>query len=51
MAVALRLYRGAVGLLPSPVLKIAVATRNWLYERKAPISPSEPRLEAREHAT
>ncbi len=48
IAVALRLYRGAVGLLPSPVLKTAVATRNWFYEKKSHSSmtkvESEPKL-------
>ncbi|MGH7942136.1 MAG: hypothetical protein ACREFR_13800 [Limisphaerales bacterium] len=33
--VALRLYRGAVGLLPAPLLKIAIAARDRVYEKKA----------------
>jgi hypothetical protein len=34
IAVALRLYRGIVGLLPAPILKTAVTTRDWLYQRR-----------------
>lgn len=34
IAVALRLYRGAVGLLPAPVLNTALAGRDWLYRQK-----------------
>ena len=32
--VALRLYRGAVGLLPAPVLKLLLKLRNRLYQKK-----------------
>lgn len=35
LAVSLRLYRGAVGLLPAPVLNTALAVRNWLHQQKA----------------
>lgn len=38
MAVALRLYRGAVGLLPAPVLKTVLAVRNRFYQWKRPLS-------------
>ncbi|HEX3627594.1 MAG TPA: hypothetical protein VH280_19475 [Verrucomicrobiae bacterium] len=51
MAVAFRLYRGAVGLLPSPVLKMAVATRDWLYKRNAPVPAAERSTETKEDAT
>ncbi|HXC34630.1 MAG TPA: hypothetical protein VNV43_02080 [Candidatus Acidoferrales bacterium] len=34
IALALRLYRGAVGLLPAPILNRALAARDWLYQRK-----------------
>lgn len=51
VAVSLRLYRGAVGLLPAPILKVAVAARDWLYKRKAPVSSLEPRLEIEGHST
>ncbi|MGH8022531.1 MAG: hypothetical protein ACRED1_03040 [Limisphaerales bacterium] len=33
IAVALRLYRGAVGLLPRPILKAALMVRDRLYQR------------------
>lgn len=35
IAVSFRLYRGVVGLLPAPVLNVALAVRNWFYDRKA----------------
>lgn len=42
IAVALRLYRGAVGLLPGPVLNTALAVRNRFYGQKLrPTAPSE----------
>ena len=34
LAVNLRLYRGAVGLLPAPVLNATLAARNWLHQRR-----------------
>ncbi len=34
LAVSLRLYRGLVGLLPAPILKRALAVRNFLYCRR-----------------
>lgn len=34
LAVTLRLYRGAVGLLPAPILDAVLAIRNWLYQRR-----------------
>jgi hypothetical protein len=51
IAVTLRLYRGAVGLLPAPVLKVAVAARDWLYQRKSTASPPEHRPETKEDAS
>ncbi|HEY1791173.1 MAG TPA: hypothetical protein VGJ73_23705 [Verrucomicrobiae bacterium] len=50
IAVALRLHRGATGLLPSRVLNIAVNARSWLNERRSKVS-SKPLDEARESAT
>lgn len=50
IAVTLRLHRGAVGLFPSPVLKIAAAARNWLCERKSKVS-LKPMDEIKEQAT
>ena len=50
-AVALRLYRGAVGLLPAPILKRALAARNWLYEKAHKGSQPKPELETQENAT
>jgi hypothetical protein len=47
IAVALRLHRGAVGLLPSPVLKIAIAARDWLSEKKSKVS-EKPENEIKE---
>jgi hypothetical protein len=38
IAVALRLHRGATGLLPSPVLNMAVNARNWLNEKRSKTS-------------
>jgi hypothetical protein len=34
LAVSLRLYRGAVGLLPAPVLNTVLAVRNWLHQKR-----------------
>lgn len=34
LAVSLRLYRGAVGLLPAPVLNTALTVRNWFHQQK-----------------
>jgi hypothetical protein len=51
IAVALRLYRGAVGLLPPPILKIALAARDWLYERTSRVSSLESGLETKEQPT
>lgn len=50
IAVALRLHRGAVGLLPSPVLNMAINTRNWLYEKKSKGS-AKPAEKIKENAT
>ncbi|HEY1663729.1 MAG TPA: hypothetical protein VGI03_15025 [Verrucomicrobiae bacterium] len=36
IVIHLKLYRGLVGLLPAPVLKLALAARNWIYELKGP---------------
>ena len=45
--VSLRLYRGAVGLLPAPVLNFLLKTREKLYARKnAPESPKPEAAEA-----
>jgi hypothetical protein len=40
IAVSLRLYRGAVGLLPAPVLNTVLAIRNRLYRQKLQPLPS-----------
>lgn len=32
--ISLKLYRGISGILPEPVLKMALAGRDWLYRRK-----------------
>ncbi|HEX9045791.1 MAG TPA: hypothetical protein VF988_02090 [Verrucomicrobiae bacterium] len=34
--VALRLYRGAVGLIPAPVLRVLLKCRDWFYARRPP---------------
>lgn len=39
--VALRLYRGLVGLLPAPVLRRALAFREWLHAKRGKSSPPE----------
>ena len=39
---ALKLYRGVSGILPEPVLKMALAGRDWLYRRKLPKEPVVP---------
>lgn len=41
IAVRLRLYRGLVGLLPAPLLKIALAARNRFYQRAPVTNPGE----------
>ena len=51
LAVALRLYRGAVGLLPAPALKMAIAARDWLYAKLATDSPPKPELDLKEETT
>ena len=51
IAVALRLYRGAVGLLPAPALKIALASRDWLYEWRARVFLQKPELDLYEETT
>jgi hypothetical protein len=39
---ALKLYRGVSGILPEPVLKVALAGRDWLNQRKLPAEPPAP---------
>jgi hypothetical protein len=39
--VALRLYRGAVGLLPGPVLKLLLKTRETFYKRKGTVETAK----------
>jgi hypothetical protein len=51
IAVALRLHRGAVGLLPAPVLKMAIAARDWLYEKRANVSSPKPGFDLKEETT
>jgi hypothetical protein len=38
--VRLRLYRGLVGLLPAPVLRRALALRDWLHEKRQKEAPA-----------
>ncbi|HZF00384.1 MAG TPA: hypothetical protein VE344_00655 [Methylomirabilota bacterium] len=38
--VALKLYRGLVGILPAPVLKMILAVREWIYAQKTTIKSS-----------
>jgi hypothetical protein len=38
---ALRLYRGAVGLLPEPVLRRLLAVRDWVNEKRAGSAPAK----------
>jgi hypothetical protein len=40
--VALRLYRGAVGLLPAPVLNLFLKIRDKIYARKEPAELAKP---------
>ena len=40
--VSLRLYRGAVGLLPAPVLNLLLKIRDKIYARKEKVEPAKP---------
>ncbi|HEV2320359.1 MAG TPA: hypothetical protein VGV18_11450 [Verrucomicrobiae bacterium] len=51
IAVAFRLHRGVVGLLPSPIVNMAVDLRNRLYEKRSKISSLNGPLKAKEDAT
>jgi hypothetical protein len=46
--VALRLYRGVVGLLPGPVLNLLLGIREKLYARKVKAEPAKPETEKNE---
>ena len=39
---SLRLYRGAVGLLPAPVLNLLLKIRDKIYARKEKVEPAKP---------